>query len=480
MSDQFYLTVISGTLSGNRLPVSGRITLGRDPSNSLFFQGADSGTVSGFHAEIIVEGNRLFLSDKDSTNGTFVNGQNVSRCELKHNDIIGLGMNGPKIQVSVGIGTQDSNLEETAMAGNYTINLAEKIARGKADHKEMGDLIKDSQRIGRMEAGKMVDERDMRMIKSASDTYSKSRKKALIIISCISVTALIIVTILGIQNISYRKKLDQQTRLLTDISRLNEQLDRAEENPAVGGEEKLQMLAKLRAQERLLGRLRRKIAPEDLAQLYKDPMGIEIHKAMESFGEDNYIVPDIFIETVRKHIKNWQRGSKFIRRAFANKNKHAPLILRELEKENIPAAFLYLALHESSLDSTIISRAGARGIWQFMPRTGRDYGLEVPKEWRKMPVWKDERTNPLKSTRAAIKYLKVLLGQFGTVPLAMAAYNAGEGRISRELRRIDDPINNRDFWYIYRSGTLAPETNEYVPKIVATMVIDRNRKKYGF
>jgi membrane-bound lytic murein transglycosylase D len=62
----------------------------------------------------------------------------------------------------------------------------------------------------------------------------------------------------------------------------------------------------------------------------------------------------------------------------------------------------------------------------------------------------------------------------------MAAYNAGEGRISRELRKIDDPINNRDFWYIYRSGTLAKETNEYVPKIVATMVIDQNREKHGF
>ena len=115
-----------------------------------------------------------------------------------------------------------------------------------------------------------------------------------------------------------------------------------------------------------------------------------------------------------------------------------------------------------------------------MPRTGREYGLKVPKNWRDAPVWEDERTDPLKSTRSAIKYLKVLLGQFGTVPLAMAAYNAGEGRISRELRKIDDPINNRDFWYIYRSGTLMPETNEYVPKIVATMVIDKDRSKYGF
>jgi membrane-bound lytic murein transglycosylase D len=92
----------------------------------------------------------------------------------------------------------------------------------------------------------------------------------------------------------------------------------------------------------------------------------------------------------------------------------------------------------------------------------------------------DERTNPRLATPAGVKYLKVLYAEFGDVALAMAAYNAGEGRIRAALRKIDDPINNRDFWYIYRMGILASETNEYVPKIIATMILDRNRERYGF
>ena len=76
--------------------------------------------------------------------------------------------------------------------------------------------------------------------------------------------------------------------------------------------------------------------------------------------------------------------------------------------------------------------------------------------------------------------MKTLYAEFGDVALAMAAYNAGEGRIRKALRSIDDPINNRDFWYIYRVGILAAETNEYVPKIIATMIIDKNRARYGF
>ncbi|MFC1586132.1 lytic transglycosylase domain-containing protein, partial [Fibrobacterota bacterium] len=338
----------------------------------------------------------------------------------------------------------------------------------------------DSGRIERMASGQMMDQRDLRMIKSASETYKKSRKKGLIWISAISVIAIITVSVLAIQNLSYKRKLEQQKKLLTNISDLNKKLDKEVENPHMDDEERFRMAAKLRAQERILSKLRGKLASKDLVQLYKDPLGVEIHRAMEQFGESDYIVPDIFIEQVKKYLKSWQRNPRFLRTAFRNKAIHAEMINRELEKANMPLAFLYLAIHESGLDSTIISRAGARGIWQFMPRTGRDYGLKVHNNWRKVPVWLDERTNPRKSTIAAIKYLKVLLGQFGTVPLAMAAYNAGEGRIMRELRKIDDPINNRDFWYIYRSGTLAEETNQYMPKIVTTMVIDKNRGKYGF
>jgi membrane-bound lytic murein transglycosylase D len=205
---------------------------------------------------------------------------------------------------------------------------------------------------------------------------------------------------------------------------------------------------------------------------------------MQDFGKRDYIVPDIFINQVEKHVRNFSRQGAGMRtiidRSLRNKKKYQSLIESELLKAGMPLAFLYLAMHESTLDPVIVSHAGARGLWQFMPATARDYGLKVPTNWRDLPPEADERTHPEKATPAGIRYVKTLYAEFGDVALAMAAYNAGEGRIRRALRSIDDPVNNRDFWYIYRMGDLAKETNEYVPKIIATMIIDKNRARYGF
>ncbi len=494
----FSLQIISGGMSGQKKRVSPVVKMGRAPGNDICFSGIDGGMVSGQHAIVEDVNSKLQITDNNSTNGTYVNGERVDKCFIQHNDIISLGLNGPKLRV-ISHSEKDITSEITLPsfdktqqsppqqslypgqnAGNFTLNLAQKFQEGSMDTRDMESLIKDQNRLKRMEHSGLIADRDLKMINNAQAAFSRSRKKSLYIISSISVTALVVVAILLVQNMGYRGKLKEQKRLLENISELNSQLDSEVENPHLDESEKLELVAKLRAQERLLSRLRGKIASKDLARMYKDPLGIRIHKAMESFGEHDYIVPDIFIQSVKKYLVSWKHRGKFIRNALENKRYHGDLILRELDRANLPSAFLYLAMHESSLDSTIVSHAGARGLWQFMPRTGRDYGLRVPADWKTAPPSSDERTDPLKSTRAAIKYLKVLLGQFGTVPLAMAAYNAGEGRISRELRKIEDPINNRDFWYIYRSGTLAKETNEYVPKIVATMLIDQDRSEFGF
>jgi membrane-bound lytic murein transglycosylase D len=228
--------------------------------------------------------------------------------------------------------------------------------------------------------------------------------------------------------------------------------------------------------------VRSHIRTTDLVNTYKNPLGREIHAIMEGFGKRDYIVPDIFIAQVERHIRTFTKTSTrgLLDRSFENARRHKRLIETELSNARMPLPFFYLAMHESMLDSAIVSSAGARGLWQFMPQTAREYGLNVPVNWRDLSPEEDERTNPVLSTRAGIRYVKTLYAEFGDVALAMAAYNAGEGRIRRALRSIDDPVNNRDFWFIYRTGTLAAETNEYIPKIVATMIVDKNRARYGF
>jgi membrane-bound lytic murein transglycosylase D len=271
---------------------------------------------------------------------------------------------------------------------------------------------------------------------------------------------------------------------LTEAKTLENQLakEQAQAGPAADDHERAMLVAKLRAAERQLMSVRSNLKSSDVINTYKNPLGREIHVILEGFGKRDYIVPEIFIKQVEKHIYTFTKTSTrgIMDRSFANAHLHKNIIEAELARQGMPMAFFYLAMHESLLDSNIISKAGARGLWQFMPQTARDYGLRVPEDWENLPSRLDERTNPRLATQAGVKYVKTLYAEFGDVALAMAAYNAGEGRIRKALRSIDDPINNRDFWYIYRMGVLAAETNEYVPKIIATMIIDKNRGRYGF
>jgi membrane-bound lytic murein transglycosylase D len=183
------------------------------------------------------------------------------------------------------------------------------------------------------------------------------------------------------------------------------------------------------------------------------------------------------VERVRYHLDIYSgRLKPAIARYIARKEKYKPMILKILRENNLPPELMYVSMLESGFNPRALSHAGARGLWQFMPRTGRNYGLRVDDQV-------DERLEPEKATRAAAEYFKDLIAIFGgrrSVMLAMAAYNAGEGRVMGALRKIDNPLQDRDFWYIYRMGFLAEETNEYIPRIIALMIIDENPEGWGF
>ncbi len=127
------------------------------------------------------------------------------------------------------------------------------------------------------------------------------------------------------------------------------------------------------------------------------------------------------------------------------------------------------AMIESGFNPTAVSRVGAKGLWQFMAPTARLYGLRVDR-------WVDERLDPEKSTVAAAGYLNDLYVRYGTWELAQAAYNAGEVKIDRAIRR----TGSTDFWDLSRSKYLRRETKDFVPAIQAAMVIGRDPGQYGF
>jgi len=163
------------------------------------------------------------------------------------------------------------------------------------------------------------------------------------------------------------------------------------------------------------------------------------------------------------------RHHKTFARWLARSSRYLPMIKEEFAKAGLPQDLAYLPMIESGFNTTVSSRASAVGTWQFMRATGKSYGLAVND-------YVDERCDPVKSTKAAVAYLSNLYKEFDSWHLAVAAYNAGEGRIRKAMKQSDTD----DFWEIAQSQYIHSETKLYVPQLIAAIMIAKNPEKYGF
>ena len=162
------------------------------------------------------------------------------------------------------------------------------------------------------------------------------------------------------------------------------------------------------------------------------------------------------------------KGRATIQATLQRSGRFRDMILRILHEEGVPLDLLYLAQAESGFHPLARSRAGALGLWQFIPSTGKLYGLE--RNW-----WVDDRLNTEKATRAAARHLKDLYIEFGDWYLAMAAYNCGPQCVQRAVTR----TGHADFWKLSARRVIPKETRNYVPIIVALTVVSKNLDKYG-
>lgn len=154
---------------------------------------------------------------------------------------------------------------------------------------------------------------------------------------------------------------------------------------------------------------------------------------------------------------------------LARSGKYISIMEDIFEEKGLPTDLVFLPLIESGFNPFAVSRAAATGPWQFMAGTAKSYGLAI--NW-----WTDERRDPIKATAAAADYLKELYKTFGSWPLALASYNAGEGRVSRALTK----AGTDDYWHLMQTRFIPKETRDYVPLYLAAAMIAKNPADHGF
>ncbi len=178
--------------------------------------------------------------------------------------------------------------------------------------------------------------------------------------------------------------------------------------------------------------------------------------------------------TYNKQVSYWisyyqTKGQKWFREWLTRSSKFLPYIQRELKREHLPLDLGYMVMVESGFSPIAKSVANAVGPWQFIRTTGERYGLRT--SW-----WLDERRDFKKSTLAAARYIKDLYSEFGSWYLVIASYNMGENGLRRKVMK----YQTKDYWKLIQLKALPQETQEYIPKILAAMLIAKAPNLYGF
>jgi membrane-bound lytic murein transglycosylase D len=208
---------------------------------------------------------------------------------------------------------------------------------------------------------------------------------------------------------------------------------------------------------------------ERLTSYQKPPIQLSDHDLWKRISKGNTLKPrspkDLYW-----HIKWFKDNPNYLTRVSKRAQPYLHLVVQEVEKAGLPIELALLPIIESAYYPFSYSHGTASGLWQFIPDTGKLYGL-------KQNYWVDERRSVIQSTRSAVKYLKNLHTLFkGDWLLALASYNSGPGRVQRAVAKNKAKGRKADFWNI----SLPKETKGYVPRLLAVAELIKNPHKYGY
>jgi pSer/pThr/pTyr-binding forkhead associated (FHA) protein len=359
-----------------------------------------------------------------------------------------------------------------------TMEISSRLQQQIMSTQDIDTLVKNRSTRNKIFADKNIGDQQKRIISSVINAYSSMKRRYFIVFGLIIVLLCFVAMWFAHGYFSYKDQLSKARSLKDEIASFDDQFERARQEFGSDSSQMEALYNKLQSVQAQFDSVKTKLELKDQRKIYSDTIEVFLDEIMGELNEKNYSIPQHMLERVKYYIDQFtgakRRSTEIL---LQRRNVYFSEIEQIFAQKNVPVILAYVAMQESMLDTNIASGAGAVGMWQFMESTGRRFNLTIDQS-------NDERLNWKKSTMAAANYFRSLLLLFGDgrgALLAIAAYNAGEEKIKKALENVENPIRDRDFWYLYRtSSILANETREYVPQVLARIIIDRHPDLYGF
>ena len=437
------------------------VRIGRAETNAIVMT---DDVVSGEHLELRKSGDGWELVDLESTNGTFIDGERVTRAPLGPLTAVRLGPGGPKLHLTIP--------GQAARVVTRAVGAADIADRYLGDQAPVGM----SPRTGFIRQA--LQERHQQ---ETSSWLKRTRHLRIAVGILVAVSA-----VAGGVAVWQARRANALRAAAGEVFNTMKslELDVRRLEAAAGPDKSVQEhRARLEAQyDELVKTL----------GIYSDrtPADVQlIYRMVHRLGESEATVPKGFVDEVRKYIKQWDAAQLRTSVGRANAQKLGPQVSEILLQHHLPREFFYLALQESNFDPKAIgpsTRFGVpKGMWQIIPPTGQAYGLRLgPLRGERLYDPTDERHNVAKSTAAAARYLEDLYTTDAQASglLVMASYNMGETRLLKLIRTLPESPAQRNFWALLAKHRreIPKETYNYVFRVFSAAVICANPKLFGF